>query len=168
MFYLCYREKQNRKRRLQDRPMFSEHSARIGVQQYVAHARLKVSSLECRRAAPGRDEPIVVEFPYDCGRAFHCLSALVSRSKPSTLTDAVSSSKCAPSAAESAIQQAPSTRRKCACENSAMRPFVASSRSIRDSARAWMSSTFSPSGIGEVHTAQSGSSARISCVVRPS
>src|SRR5471032_1000061 len=55
---------------------------------------------EYRKAESGRDEPIVVEFPYDCGRAFHCLSALVSRSKPSTLTDAVSSSRCAPSAAE--------------------------------------------------------------------
>jgi hypothetical protein len=34
--------------------MCLKHSARIGVQEYVQHARLKVSSRESRRAVVGR------------------------------------------------------------------------------------------------------------------
>jgi hypothetical protein len=38
---------------LQDCPMFFADSARIGVQEYVEHARMKLSSRECRRAVVG-------------------------------------------------------------------------------------------------------------------
>jgi hypothetical protein len=104
---------------LRDLPSYIDlyRRAKLPVDKLVTHrlqqgvaSRLNRQSLAALERGPA-SKPYSTLGGY---RTFQCLSALASRSKPSTLTDAVSSSRCAPSAAESAIQHAPRTRKKCA------------------------------------------------------
>ena len=99
---------------------------------------------------------------------FQCRTAGVSRSQPSTDTDAVDSARCAPSVTSRPSQRAPSTREKCPCENASTGPSAARTSSTTRSARAPTSAQVSPPCGPSRHTVQPGRDSRICGVVSPS
>src|SRR3984893_7592747 len=122
--------------------------------------RLSLHAILCRGAAQANSDRWALPF--------QSRSTGVSRSYPSTETDAVLSMRCVPAVIGTPIQRAPSDLNMWPWEKSATSPSAARIRSRTRSARADTCAGLSPSGAPSVQRFQAGCCSLISGVVSPS